>query len=103
MNETAKFITEYGILVVIAAAFILISWRRFTWSMKKYDDLCSVHEDAIKEFTKISANFQVVIQNHMEHETMALSELTRAIERLCVRLEAPNRDYLGGAYHDYGK
>lgn len=95
MNDTAKLISEYGILLVLSAAFIIISWRRFVWSMKKYDDLCEVHDTCIKEFSAIAASFNLTVSNHMEHETAALQELVRAVDRLCVRLEAPNRDYLG--------
>lgn len=94
MNPTIKSIIEYGVLVVIAAAFITISWRRFVWSMQKYDKLSDVHDICIKEFSKIAADFNTTVSNHMEHETQALRELTRAVERMCILVEMPNKDYM---------
>ena len=83
MSELIKLICEYSVLIVIAGVFL------YTY----LSDKATARKERAK-FIELTATFTGTIANHMEHETQALNELTRAIDRLCVRLEMPNRDYM---------
>ena len=82
MNETMKAIAECGIFVVIASAFI---WMAF----KKDRD----YAKAVREFAKVMAQSNNIISNHIEDDTAAMRELAKVIDRLCIYMEMPNRDY----------
>jgi len=72
----------YGPLFVIAGVFL--------YTYLKDRSTCQKER---AEFIELTTIFTTTVANHMEHETQAVNELTRAIDRLCVRLEMPNRDY----------
>lgn len=89
MSETAKLISVYGPLTVIMAVFIVCYFTDRKERKQERDKFMEVAD----KFAITSSEFCNVMANHMEHETEALRELTTAIQRLCVYLEVPNRDY----------
>jgi hypothetical protein len=82
MSDLAKAIAEYGVLIIIAAVFlyhVITSEKR--------------HAQETKEFTAIAASFANVMANHTNDNTQAMREFTRVMERACILLELPNKDY----------
>ena len=78
MNDLIKLLSEYGVMTVIVGVFL---WRVIT-SEKR-------HAEETKAFTEISASFANVLSNHVHDNSVALQELTKAVERLCIYLEKP--------------
>lgn len=81
MNDIVKLISEYGLMIVIAAVFI---WRVVVAEKR--------HAEETKEFTAIAASFANVMSNHIHDSQVATQELTKAIERLCLLVDV-NHDY----------
>ena len=82
MTELTKLLEYYGPLLVIAGVFLwtYLADRRITAAERK-------------AFIELTTDFKNTVDNHLDHETEALRDLTKAIERLCIYMEGPNRDY----------
>lgn len=83
MTDIVKLISEYGVMVVLTAVFIVI------YFMDRRDSRIDR-----QRFIDISESYNETVSNHVDHETDALNELTEAIRRLCIYMEMPNRDYI---------
>lgn len=96
MTEVTKLIGEYGVLIVIAAIFL------YTYVIDRKDRKAErkVTGELTQGFLAATNAFTVTVANHMDHvevsykeQAVALRELTKAIERLCIYMEMPNKDY----------
>lgn len=104
MSDTVKAISEYGVLVIIAGAFLFMVSRLFNAYLKHVECLEKAHSEAVTAFTVVTADMNSTISNHLDHETKAFQEMSeqnaqsfkeliRAVDRLCLLVEMPNRDY----------
>lgn len=110
MSETVKLLDQYGLLV-IAALFVAASLFLGRWMIMRLDkeadearkDRRRAQEDR-DAFFLATQGFTQVVENHMVHDTVALEKLTkqntesfneliRVMERICVLVELPNKDY----------
>ncbi len=87
MNDTIKLISEYGILIVIAGVFLYIVLRGMKWGMAQVECMKQSHDKATQGFIDTANQFSKVMANHINTSTKATEELTRAVEKLCQRVE----------------
>lgn len=96
MSETVKLIAQEGLLVVVAGAFL---WAWFMDRKERKAERESITRLTLG-FIDTANAFNTTIANHLSHAESSyrqqgemLGELTKAIERLCIYMEMPNRDY----------
>ena len=82
MSETVRLLTENPIEVVMAAAFIVSA----LWLVRAYIK-------ATGDFARIIEANTTIITNHTHDSNEQLAEIARILERVCVYVELPNRDY----------
>jgi hypothetical protein len=97
MTDTAKVIAEYGILVVIAGAFLFMFYKIFASWLKQIECLKESHEKSVEgflqtsnqfqqtaaEFQRTMDNFAVVLGNEQSHLTQAIERQTEMLESVC--------------------
>lgn len=98
---SAKEIMEYGISAAIAVVFLGGVAYAFRWWLKQIECMKESHNLATQGFIETANKFNTTVANHMDHSEEAhrdqietLKELSRAVQKLCILAETPNRDYL---------
>jgi hypothetical protein len=87
MNDTVRAIIEYGALAVFAGTFLFLIVWAFRWWLKSIECLKDSHAKATQGFIETANSFNQTVSNHVEHETQALQDLTRCVDRLCTLVE----------------
>jgi hypothetical protein len=94
MDNTLKIITEYGVLIVIAATFIAGVAYAFRWWLKSIECMKEDHTKAVEgfietsnEFAKLTADFTTVVGNHLDHQNECMDRLNDTMTKICTMVE----------------
>ncbi len=96
MNETVKLIGEYGGLVIMAAGFLYLVFRMLKHHEEQEARAHQASIDfiaALSDFKRVTSESNAIISNHLEHNTNEMRDITQALQKVCIYLELPNRDY----------